>query len=164
MGQGTSGEDDFSDCEAERDLSLSLLELATNALDLIVMVWQLDDDMVCLSGGWALRAHGAAQRTYLDSMAMRALVHPNDHADIDAAVHHCLTSGNQIVNANFRIRMPSGWLPVSARGRAMVFDDGGRVTRIVAILTEITDADAIALLKKQDLPEPGPGALTGNTG
>ncbi len=164
MGTGTSGEDDFPDYGAERDLSLSLLELATNALDVIVMVWQLDDDMVCLSGSWALRAHGAARLTYLDSMAMRALVHPNDHADIDAAIHRCLTGGNKIVNANFRIRMPSGWLPVSARGRAMVFDDGGRVTRIVAILTEITDADAIALLKKHDLPEPGPDALTRHYG
>ena len=38
--------------------------------------------------------------------------------------------------------MPSGWLPVRARLRAMAFDEGGRVTRIVAMLTEARDADA----------------------
>lgn len=164
MSQGTSGEDHFRDDRAERDLSLSLLELATSALGVIVMVWQLDDDLVCLSGSWALRTHGSARLTYLDSMAMRALVHPNDHAEIDVAIHNCLTGGNAIVSVNFRVRMPSGWLPVSARGRAMVFDDGGRVTRIVATLTEITDTDAIALLKKHDLPEPGPSALSRHYG
>ena len=164
MGQDISGKDDFSDDQAERDLSLSMLALATNALDMIVMVWQLDDDLVCLSGSWALRAHGSARMTYLDSMAMRALVHPNDHAEIDAAIHGCLTGDNGIVSVSFRVRMPSGWIPFRARGRAMVFDEGGRVTRIVATLTEITDTGAIALLKKHDLPAPGPGALAGHYG
>ena len=52
-----------------------------------------------------------------------------------------------IVSASFRIRMPSAWLPVSARCRAIAFDECGRVTRIVAMLTEIRELDAIRQLQ-----------------
>lgn len=160
MIQGTSGEEDLPDFGADRDLSLALLELAADTLDLIVLVWQLDDDLVCLSGRWAQRTQGLARLTYMDGMAMRALLHPNDHAEIDAAIHACLTGVDRIVSVNCRIRMPSGWLPVSVRGRAMVFDEGGRVTRIVAILTEISDAEEMDLLYQRDLPGPGARALS----
>jgi len=145
----TSGEEDAQAHKAERDLSLALFELAANALDLIVLVWQLDDDLVCFSSRWAQHAHGVERLTYLDSMEVRALIHPNDHAELDAAISRCLDRGHAIVNTSFRIRMPSGWLPVRARCRATTFDEGGRVTRIVALLTEEKEVDAIRLLQKR---------------
>lgn len=139
----TSDDDnDLPAHEAQHDLSLALLELAADALDLIVVVWQLEDDLVCVSSQWAQRAHGVERLTYLDSMDVRALIHPNDHAELDGAIHGCLGAGRKIIDTGFRIRMPSGWLPVRARLRAMAFDEGGRVTRVVAMLTEARDADA----------------------
>jgi PAS domain-containing protein len=140
-----SGEDRSQEQRAERDLSLALLELAADALELIVVVWQLEDDLVCFSSHWAQRAHGVEKITYLDSMEVRALIHPNDHFDLDAAIANCLDGSSTIVNTRFRVRMPSGWLPLRARCRATTFDEGGRVTRIVAMLTEETERDAIRL-------------------
>jgi hypothetical protein len=144
-----AGEEDAQAHEAERDLSLALFEVAAKALDLIVLVWQLDDDLVCFSSGWARRAHGVERLTYLDSMAVRALIHPNDHAELDAAIGRSLDKSHAIVDTSFRLRMPSGWLPVRARCRATAFDEGGRITRIVAMLTEENEAEAIRLMQKR---------------
>ena len=155
-------EDEVPAKQAEHDLSLALLELAADALDLIVVIWQLEDDLVCFSSRWAQRAHGVERLTYLESMEVRALIHPNDHAELDAAIDRCLDGASVIVNASFRIRMPSAWLPVRARCRAIAFDEGGRVTRIVAMLTEIKAFDAIRKLQGRDRPDtrsvafPGP--------
>jgi hypothetical protein len=145
-----SGEEDAQAHGAERDLSLALFELAADALDLIVMVWQLDDDLVCFSSRWAQRAHGVERLTYLDSMEARALIHPNDHVELDAAISRALDRGHTIVNTRFRMRIPSGWLPVRARCRATTFDEGGRVTRIVAMLAVENEADAIRLVQERD--------------
>lgn len=106
MDGSTSGEDDVPARQAEHDLSLALLELAADALDLIVVIWQLEDDLVCFSSRWAQRAHGVDRLTYLESMEVRALIHPNDHAELDAAIDRCLDGTSAIVNASFRIRMP----------------------------------------------------------
>jgi hypothetical protein len=150
MNNGTSGADGFSSQEADNDLSLCLLELAAEALDLIVLVWQLDDEVVCLSDRWAMRVHGSSHLTYLDPMAMRALIHPNDHLALDSAVQSCLFGGNRIVSVNLRLRTPSGWLPVTARGRATAFNSAGNATRIVASLTEITHSGGIEALRRRD--------------
>ena len=145
-----SGEDGMRWQQAAHDLSLSLIELAADALDLIVVIWQLEDELVCFSNRWAQRAHGVDRPTYLETMEVRALIHPNDHAELDAAIDSCLDNTGTIVQASFRIRLPSGWLPVHARCRAMAFDEGGRVTRIVAMLTEIKEFEALRKLKKRD--------------
>ena len=137
------GEEDAEAYGAERDLSLALFEVAANALNLIVMIWQLDDDLICFSSGWARRVHGVERLTYLDSMEVRALIHPNDHAELDAAISRSLDKSHTIVTTRFRIRMPSGWLPVRARCRATAFDEGGRITRIVVMLTEENEAESI---------------------
>ncbi|MDB5757475.1 MAG: hypothetical protein JWM30_764 [Burkholderia sp.] len=146
----TSDEDDLPEQAARHDLSLALLELAADTLELIVVVWQMEDDLVCFNQGWGQRAHAAERLTYLSSMEARALIHPNDHGALDTAIDGCLHGGGSIVDTSFRIRMPSGWLPVRARLRAMAFDEGGRVTRLVALLTEITEPDALRLLQKND--------------
>ena len=150
MDELDSDEDGMRAQQAAHDLSLSLIELAADALDLIVVIWELEDELVCFSNRWAQRAHGVDRPTYLETMEVRALIHPNDHAELDAAIDRCLDNTGTIVQASFRIRLPSGWLPVHARCRAMAFDEGGRVTRIVAMLTEIKDFDAIRKLKKRD--------------
>ena len=140
-----SGEDRLQEQRAERDLSLALLELAADALELIVVVWQLDDDLVCFSRHWAQRLHGVEKITYLDSMEVRALIHPNDHLELDTAIAECLDGNSTIVNTRFRVRTRAGWLPLRARCRATTFDEGGRVTRIVALLTEEKERDVIRL-------------------
>ncbi len=156
-----SGNDDLPAQEAAHDMSLALLELAADALDLIVVVWQLDDDLVCFSSRWSQRAHGIEQLTYLDSMEVRALIHPNDHARLDAAMQECKADASAKVHVDFRIRMPAGWLPVHARFRAIAFDEDGRITRIVAMLTEIKDRERIRLLHTHDLPERFNAAVPG---
>jgi diguanylate cyclase (GGDEF)-like protein len=143
-------ENDMSAQNADHDLSLSLIELAADALDLIVVIWELEDDLVCFSSRWAQRAHGLDRRTYLEAREVRALIHPNDHAELDAMIDRCLDGTSTIVNASFRIRMPSSWLPVQARCRATAFDEGGRVTRIVAMLTEIKEFEALRKLQRRD--------------
>ena len=60
-------ENDMSAQNADHDLSLSLIELAADALDLIVVIWELEDDLVCFSSRWAQRAHGVDRRTYLEA-------------------------------------------------------------------------------------------------
>ncbi len=164
MDELPSDEDAIQAQNAGRDLALSLVELAADALDLIVVVWELDDNLVCFSSRWAQRAHGVDRLTYLDAMEVRALIHPNDHAELDAMIDRCLDGTSTIVSASFRIRMPSAWLPVSARCRAMAFDECGRVTRIVAMLTEIREFDAIRKLQRRDqrdsLSMALPGAYT----
>jgi diguanylate cyclase (GGDEF)-like protein len=150
MDELPSDEDELQARNAGHDLALSLAGLAVDALELILVVWELEDNLVCFSSRWAKRAHGADHLTYLDAMEVRALIHPNDHAELDAMIDRCLDGTGSIVNAGFRIRMPSGWLPVSARCRAMAFDEGGRVTRIVAMLTEIREFDAIRKLQRRD--------------
>lgn len=144
-----SGEEIAQAHEAERDLSLALFELAADALDLIVMVWQLDDDLVCFSSRWAQRAHGVERLTYLDSMEARALIHPNDHVELDAAISRSLDRDHAIVNTRFRMRMRSGWLPLRVRCRATAFDEGGRVTRIVAMLAVENEAEALRLVQER---------------
>ena len=67
MDELPSDEDAIQAQEAAHDLSLSLVELAADALDLIVVVWQLDDDLVCFSSRWPQRAHGVDRLTYLDA-------------------------------------------------------------------------------------------------
>jgi diguanylate cyclase (GGDEF)-like protein len=146
----TSNDDDLPAKRAEHDLSLALLELAADALELIVVVWELEDELVCVSSRWAQRAYGVERLTYLETMEARALIHPNDHPGLDTAIHGCLDGSGRIVNTSFRIRMPSGWLPVRARLRAMAFDEGGRVTRIVAMMTEIREPDALRDLQGND--------------
>lgn len=144
------GKEDLSAQEAAQDMSRALLELAADALDLIVVVWQMDEDLVCFSSRWSQRAGGVDRLTYLDSMEVRALIHPNDHAELDAAIAACSHDTDMVVNADFRIRTPSGWMPVHARFRAIAFDDG-RITRIVAVLTEIKEQERILLLQRHDL-------------
>jgi hypothetical protein len=152
MNKGTSGEEEFSSQEADGTFSLCLLALAADALDVIVLVWQLDDEVICLSNEWAMRVQGSSRLTYLDPMAMRALIHPNDHPALDSALGSCLRGGNCICSVNLRLRTPSGWLPVTARGRATAFSDTGHVTRIVASLTEITHPYGIDALRRRDTP------------
>jgi diguanylate cyclase (GGDEF)-like protein len=159
-GLDSDGED-LPGQEAQHDLALAMLEMAADALDLIVVVWQLEDDLVCLSSGWAQRAYGMERPTYLSGMEMRALIHPNDHSGLDSAMGSCLDGSSKIVNTSFRIRMPSGWLPIHARCRGMAFDRGGRVTRIVATLTEAGQADALALMAQHDRQEALSMALPG---
>ena len=147
---GPTSDDDILQQAARRDMALALLELAADTLELIVVVWQMEDDLVCFNQGWGQRAHAAERLTYLSSMEARALIHPNDHGALDAAIDGCVHGGGNIVNTSFRIRMPSGWLPVRARLRATAFDEGGRITRLVALLTEITEPAAVRLLQKND--------------
>ena len=154
MDRLASGEEDAQAQRAERDLSLAMFELAADVLDLIVMVWQLDDDLVCFSKHWAQRAHGVERLTYLDSMEARALIHPNDQVKLDAAISRALDRGHVIVNTSFRMRMPSGWLPLRGRCRATAFDEGGRVTRIVAMLEEENEIKPIRLVQKRDQRDP----------
>jgi hypothetical protein len=78
------------------DLSICLLELAAEALDLIVLVWQLYDEVVCFSDRWAMRVRGSSHLIYIGPMTMRALIHPSDHPALDSAVEFCLF-GNRIV-------------------------------------------------------------------
>jgi diguanylate cyclase (GGDEF)-like protein len=157
----TSNNDDLPAHEAQHDLSLALLELAADALDLIVVVWQLEDDLVCFSSRWAQRAYGIERLTYFNSMEVRALIHPNDHTELDHAIQGCLDGSSKIINTSLRVRMPSGWLPVRARCRAIAFDEGGRVTRIVAMLTEAREPDALGALQKRHQQDALSMALTG---
>jgi len=108
MNGGSSGEDSFSSQKADRGLSLCLLERAAEAVGVIVLVWQLDDELICLSDHWAKRVYGSSRLTYLDPMAMRALIHPNDHLALDSAVASCLLDGDRIVDVDLRLRTPSG--------------------------------------------------------
>jgi diguanylate cyclase (GGDEF)-like protein len=153
MNQRNSGESGALIHESDRELNVSVLELVSNALETTVVIWQIEDDLVCV-----LRYPPAAQQddstpAYLDAMSARAMLHPNDHDELNAAISRCLSRQLPIVTVNLRVRTPEGWVPVMARMRGMAFDEGGHITRIVAMLHRITDTATLQALQGRDLPQ-----------
>ncbi len=152
-----SGQGDDLSTESGREMAASVLELVSNALETTTVIWQIEDDLVCILSHGAAAQQDDTAPTYLDSMAARALLHPNDHGELNAAISRCLARNMPIVTVDFRIRALEGWLPVTARMRGMAFDEGGHVTRIVAMLHPIANGASLQALQGRDLP-PGKSA------
>jgi diguanylate cyclase (GGDEF)-like protein len=129
-----------------------MLELVGNTLETTFVIWQIEDDLVCILRPPATSQEGVTAPVYLDSMAARALLHPNDHGELNAAISRCLARNMPVVTINFRVRTPEGWLPVTARMRGMAFDEGGHITRLVAMLHPLADAAAVQALQERGLP------------
>ncbi|MFL6716907.1 MAG: hypothetical protein ACJ8G3_11160, partial [Burkholderiaceae bacterium] len=130
----------------------SMLALVCRALETTTVIWQIEDDLVCIQRHGGEVGHGDTVPTYLQSMEARALLHPNDHEELNAAIGRCLGRDMPIVTADLRVRRPEGWLPVTARMRGMAFDEGGHITRIVAMLHPITHGAALQALRERDRP------------
>jgi len=75
-------------------------------LDIIALVLQLDDELICLNERWAMRVQGSGRLNYLGLMAIRALIHPNQLIAPDHAVASRLREGkgNHAANVNLRRR------------------------------------------------------------
>lgn len=151
------GADDNHACSGEsgREIASSLLELVNNALETIVAVWQVEDDLVCLLKHVPAPQQDAGTPFYLDAMSARALIHPNDHAELNTVIGRCLSRAMPIVSACLRVRIATGWLPVTAQLRGMAFDDGGPISRIVAMMHPITDPAVLRMLRERDRPQRG---------
>lgn len=157
MNHGGSGQDGALSNGSGREIAASVLELVSNALETTTVIWQIEDDLVCI-----LRHGEASQQndpvpTYLESMEARALLHPNDHDELNAAISRCLARNMPVVTVDLRVRTPEGWEPVTARMRGMAFDEGGHITRIVAMLHPITNGAALQALHGRDR---SPGKIT----
>ena len=158
MNLGTDDSDDSSTGESSAGLSLSLLSLVAEALEVIAVVWQLEDDLVCIGRRWTDHGNGVDDPVYLDAMAARALVHPNDHAELDSALAECLSGSRHRASVDLRVRTASGGAAVQARLRGVAFDDGGRTTRVLGMLHPLLEAGALAALQQRDRPLAGDGA------
>lgn len=152
MNERSSGESDALSHEPDRELAGSALELVNNALETTVVIWQIEDDLVCILHHLPAPQQYDTKPAYMDAMSTRALLHPNDHGELNAAISRCLARHMPIVTVDVRVRTPKGWSPVTARMRGMAFDEGGHITRIVAMLHPITDTAALQALQGRDRP------------
>ena len=153
---GSGRKEDLSD-DSGREITASVLELVGNALETTSVIWQIEDDLVCILRPAAASEQADTAPVYLDSMAARALLHPNDHGELNAALSRCLSRSMPIVTVDLRIRTPEGWLPCTARMRGTAFDEGGHITRIVAMFHPIASGTPLQAFPGGDLP-PGKGA------
>ena len=153
MSEDSSSDNDVAGGEADREMSASLLEFVTEALETVVAVWQIEDDLVCILRHWGQRGQQDPKPTYLDAMSVRALLHPNDHGELNAAISRCLCRSMPVVEVDLRVRGPEGWLPVTVRMRGTAFDENGPITRVVAMLHPIKDEATLRALQLRDRPQ-----------
>lgn len=159
MNHGGLDESDTLAHGADSALTATMRELACGALETTTVIWQIEDDLVCIVPPVSGQEQEKSVPAYLESMAARALLHPNDHAELNAAVSRCLARNMPIVTVDLRVRTPEGWLPVTARMRGMAFDEGGHITRIVAMLHPVTSGAALQALSGRDRPLESSAAL-----
>ena len=152
MSHGGPDESDIFGDGAGAGMAGSMLALVCGALETTTVIWQIEDDLVCIQRHAGEAERGDTVPTYLQSMEARALLHPNDHEELNAAISRCLGRDMPIVTVDLRVRRPEGWLPVTARMRGMAFDEGGHITRIVAMLHPIAHDAALQALRERDRP------------
>lgn len=152
MNHGGSDESDALSDGTGGEMAASVLELVSSVLGTTTVIWQIEDDLVCILRHAAGSEHGNAVPTYLESMAARALIHPNDHGELNAAISRCLARNLPIVTVDLRLRASEGWTPVTAHMRGMAFDEGGHITRIVGMLHPIANGAALQALQGRDRP------------
>ena len=152
MDCGGSDESDVLSNREGGEIAASVRELVSSVLETTSVIWQIEDNLVCVLHHAAGPEKGNAVPIYLDAMAARAFLHPNDHSELNAAISRCLARNMPIVNVDLRVRTPEGWLPVMACMRGMAFDEGGHITRIVAMLHPMTNGAALQAFAARDQP------------
>jgi PAS domain S-box-containing protein len=124
----------------ERELRASeeRLELAQAAAGIVTWDWYVDEDRALYSAGYG-ELYGLSPGTdALSPAAWIARVHPEDRADVQAALSRAV-DGVGSYEAEFRIVMPDGgvrWLVGKGQGYR---DSSGRLTRVIGINYDITE-------------------------
>lgn len=152
-----SGKKDELTAGSGSQFAASVLEFVGSALETTSAIWQIEDNLVCIVRPAAAPGQGDATPVYLESMAARALLHPDDHGELNAALSRCLARNMPVVSVDLRVRGPEGWMPFSARLRGTAFEEGGHITRVVAMLHPIAQGSQPQALPCAGLPS-GKGA------
>ncbi|HMH16993.1 MAG TPA: diguanylate cyclase [Burkholderiales bacterium] len=121
------------------------LKLALEASRLVLWDFDTRSGEIYLSEQWQAMLGGEPRATVTTLGALRALVHPEDGADLDRNLRDVLSGAASGYDIEHRVRKMDGqWLWIRSRGEVVERDGSGRALRLTG-----TNAD-IAARKEQD--------------
>ena len=117
----------------------SLFNIAAESVGLIVMVWELQQDRIHYSDQWAVLTGCSRPEGSLTAAELRAMMHPDDLANLNETIVLCLKGVSQFYDAEVRVRGASGqWVWLAARGRVLERDAAQRALRLVASFMDVS--------------------------
>ncbi|SMF97674.1 PAS domain-containing protein [Methylomagnum ishizawai] len=124
------------EAEAEIEAALRRLKLATDAAEVGIWTWNLDDDT--LEWDERLRAWYEASDGPLSQDFWRSRIHPEDIGGIDAAVARARREGSLVSSLVFRTLPPSGRVRHIHSSAVVECDRAGRPFRMIGVNRDIT--------------------------
>ncbi|MGI4849778.1 MAG: PAS domain-containing protein [Janthinobacterium lividum] len=110
---------------------LSMTGMVIEALGGVAMVWELQDELLFLSGAHA--ALGLADAS-LSVEQLRTCLHPDDQSRFDQVIRQCLQGTTGTIDIRLRLLQEDRhWQPVDWRLKAAELDETGRPTRILGV-------------------------------
>ena len=126
--------------EAEAESARRQLGLALEFARAAVWDFNLVDDVVTISEGWAELATGPGGENSISRRALVDAIHPDDQARTISFFVETLKGASADYSAEYRIRTPAGrWLWILSRGQVSERDAAGRALRMVGINIDITE-------------------------
>ncbi len=116
------------------------LRLAEEALDVGFWTWHAADNRLIASSGFFRLVGVNPAGVQLDPHFVESLVHPKDRIQLNDS-HDLLTDSRQ-AERRFRIIRPDGQMRWLESRASSFFDRDGIVTRVVAVVADITDDHA----------------------
>jgi diguanylate cyclase (GGDEF)-like protein/PAS domain S-box-containing protein len=115
------------------------LMLALEGSDQALIDWDIAGNRIFYSARASTLRGGPDLASEMTPDEMRALVHPDDVAAVQARLKDALTGKAPIYEAQFRVRHKDGhWLWLQSRGRVVERDTAGRALRLVGTEADVT--------------------------
>ena len=123
--------------EADLHEARERMELAANAADLGMWMWDIPRDEIWITDkGRALFGFGASEKVDLDRF--KNVLHPEDRQRVLEALENTLRTGAEY-EAEYRVTLPQGQLRwIAGRGQ-VEFDRGGQPVRLRGAALDITN-------------------------
>ena len=118
----------------------SLFSTVAESIGLIVMVWDLSEDVIHFSDQWSVLTGRPAGVQSMTPAQFGATIHVDDLAALNATILHCLKGRETFYDAEIRVwRQSREWQWLSVRGRVVARDAERRATRVVATFMDASD-------------------------
>ncbi len=135
--------------KAEQDLAAEhdRLELVLASVGLGTWDWRLREDELGLDEGWGNLTGYSSDEVELMTMARwRALIHPEDQREVDAAAQRSITGAASVFDLEYRVRHRDGhWVWIRERGHVVERDESGIATHMMGtheVIDELKAAQA----------------------
>ncbi len=112
--------------------------------------WNLAQDEVYLSAGWAQIIGGPAGESTVKPEQLLALVHAEDILSVQTAIRSALAGTTPDYRVEHRVRRADGaWVWILSRGKVVRRDASGRALRVTGTNQDVSERKAIELALKE---------------